>query len=382
MTSRAARTKSKRLNGGPEQRRETDALFQLLGDHLEERDVVWCVGSHAPRFEASGARMVVLEFDGQNVSVGGATGLEALPAPTVIALVDVLSRAADPVATLLDLRRRSGRAQLFVAEPRAFGGRAVRAPRRRHYSAALLQKTLLRGGFVTEHWLVDTSFTGGLAAPLPDPVVLAFQMAHASEPHAALGLGRIEPEHGPEVHVEALVARAERHCDEGHGDPAAECYLRALAASPEHAPALAGLSRLSLHGGDVPRASELASRAFQLDPACVDAAVSMALCLERLCPEAAIEAWRHARDLEPSDAAIVTSYARSASIAGDTRSAVNAMEQLLEYGGQGADFHVTLAWLLLKEQRAGDAAVEVELARAIDPEHPMLADLAGELGLS
>jgi Flp pilus assembly protein TadD len=102
----------------------------------------------------------------------------------------------------------------------------------------------------------------------------------------------------------------------------------------------------------------------------------MALCLEQMCPEAAVEAWRHAADLAPADSAIATTFARVAADSGDGEAAIAAMEQLLDYGPQGADFHVTLAWLLLRESRAGDASVEAEVVRAIQPDHPMLADLA------
>lgn len=354
------------------------ALLELLAEYLEPTDVVWCVNARARvDLGGTGARVLWLRLEGDALVSDEPLGAgETTPStPTVVVLVDVLNRAADPVATLGALHAAAPGAHLFVAEPRAFAGHGLDAPERRHYSELGLRQTLIRGGYQAEHWLVDNSFTGGLSRWLPNEVAEPFRLAHAAHPEAERALGQLREHPDPELRAEALVRAAERHLDSGRGDPAAECYLAALSEWPEHAPALAGLARLALLGQDVARATELASRAFQLDPASVQAATAMASCLERMCPEASIEAWRHAAMLAPADSAVVTAYARAAAEAGNGEAAIAAMEQLLEYGAQGADFHVTLAWLLLRESRSGDASVEAEVARAIDPHHPMLADL-------
>jgi tetratricopeptide (TPR) repeat protein len=358
---------------------ETAALFELLGDHLEPTDVVWCVDITGADLRKTGARIIDLHFDGKELRFGGAargSGVTSAPAPTVVALVDVLSRAEDAVGLLLELRRNAQQAHLFVAEPRACAGQTIKAPRRRHYSQPGLRQTLNQGGFRPELWLVDSSFTGGLGSALPEATARAFELAHRADEAALAALQRVITEQqSPEVRAEACVVRAERYHASGRGVPARDGYLAALAECPEHARALSGLARLTLHAGDAARATEFASRAFQHDPACGEAAATLARCLEHMCPDASLEAWRHARNLAPADAAIVTAFARAATDAGDIEAAIDAMERLLDYGSQSADFHVTLAWLLLKQSRAGDASVEAEITRAIDPDHPMLADL-------
>jgi hypothetical protein len=57
------------------------------------------------------------------------------------------------------------------------------------------------------------------------------------------------------------------------------------------------------------------------------------------------------------------------------------LERLREFHAElNADYHVTLAWLYITAERNGDARLEAEVARVMDPESEGVKELWAYLG--
>ena len=98
-----------------------------------------------------------------------------------------------------------------------------------------------------------------------------------------------------------------------------------------------------------------------------------------LCAWIAVEAVQ--RLLAPSDVEIATEVARRAAGRADLGYAIWVLERVREFRPDlGVDYHVALAWLYITADRMGDARLEAELARVMDPESAGVKELWEHLG--
>jgi hypothetical protein len=156
--------------------------------------------------------------------------------------------------------------------------------------------------------------------------------------------------------------------------------LDAAALSPDDARSLASLSEISFVTGDAPRSLELAIGAVERDPCEPNAVQSLARAAETLQRDEAFASWRIANGLAPADIAVASEASRMAAARGEHMYAIWVFERLREFHGDlGVDYHVTLAWLYESAGRPGEARLEAELARAMDPESMGVKELWAHL---
>lgn len=379
---------------------ETLSVYRSLKGALEETDVVWDLGSGsgAGCAELAGVCQVIgIECDDEPLIFArhyapnvrfvkpSEVSQSELPEPSVVSIVDVLAQCPLPEALLFSLRSRTSQARLFCAEARAFAGQSLLVPARRAFSQKSLARTLVRGGFLVEELLSEDTLVSCVARPLPPPVAEAFAAARAAAAQQLWleALAHLDPLRShdlAEVRAEASVLGAEWCVQLAQGDASSARFLEALEDVPDHAPALAGLSQLLMAAGDMRQGVELAGRAFDLEPSSIEAACAMAIALEHAAPESALKSWQHALNLEPADADVVTAFAEAADRGGQSGRAADAMKQLQRYGEKTtADFHVTLALLLIRAGRQEEAEIELRMVGALDRKHPALPELQAAL---
>jgi hypothetical protein len=141
------------------------------------------------------------------------------------------------------------------------------------------------------------------------------------------------------------------------------------------------LSEVSFATGDAPRSLELAIGAVERDPCDPSAVQSLARAAASLERDEAFASWRIANGLAPADIAVASEASRLAAERGEHMYAIWVLERLREFHGElGVDYHVTLAWLYASAERLGEARLEAELARALDPEAMGVKELWAHLG--
>ena len=298
-------------------------------------------------------------------------------------LVDVLGHLARPDAALRGLRAcLPVGAQVFVAEPKAYGAQRLLAPVSRAFSAAQLQRLLLRTGFeVEDAGGTESSFVMLLGRRSGDRAIEAlvegFQHTSRSRFSAARGeFLRARQTDQPAVKLEAVLGQAEVALAENDGDGAVRYYFEANELDATDSRALAGLAHVALATGEMDDALRLALDALKRDPIEVAAHVALALAAEQLSHPDAFNAWRIAANLAPDDLEIATGLARVSSAQNNFSFAIQAFERLRGYGtALNVEFHVTLGWLLLAEGRKNDASVEAQYAAAVAPAHDAVAEL-------
>jgi tetratricopeptide (TPR) repeat protein len=378
----------------------TGSLYRAFASQLRPGCEVWDIGSgsgHGCRWLMERGSVVGIECDpdarafatahneGVPFSALDAWLKRAPTTPTALTFVDVLAHTADPEALLWQLRAASDPEVVFVAEAKAFAGQSLLAPAAVAFSRRTLRSLLIRGGFQIESWLPDTAFVCAVVRPCNRELGHAFAQArhHARDGglEAAIQcLAAARDCTDAAIRAEALTVQAELHFAQNDGDGASRCLLEALRHDPEQVNALAGLAQLVLGCGDLAQAAELANRAFALDPVNPDAACAQALVLSHVSLETAVTAWRHAVDLAPARQDVVFAFAQAVANAGDAPAAIRAMERLMSYGAKlSADYHLTVAWLLLQAERANDARLELRQATLLAPDHPALGELSEAL---
>jgi Flp pilus assembly protein TadD/2-polyprenyl-3-methyl-5-hydroxy-6-metoxy-1,4-benzoquinol methylase len=298
-------------------------------------------------------------------------------------LVDVLGHVASPDAVLHGLRACMPiGAQLFVAEPKAYGSQRLLAPAGRAFSQRALQRILLRSGFELETTICDAANFVALVGRRSDDVELAalvegFQQARRGQFCAArTEFTRASHSSRHEIKLEALLGAAEAAFDSNDGDGAVRCYFEANTLDPSDGRALAGLARVALATGELEDAVGLSIDAIKREPTESAAHASMAIAAEQLGRPEAFNSWLVAVNLAPNDLSFATGLARTSAARGSYAFAIQVFERLRSYGSVlGPDFHVTLGWMLLADGRRNDAGVEARYAAAIAPDEPGVAEL-------
>jgi len=298
-------------------------------------------------------------------------------------LIDVLGHLARPEATLRGLRAcLPAGSQLFVAEPKAHASQRLLPPARAAFSQASLTRLLLRSGFELDEVAAPAAnFVALVALRSADPAIFAlvegFQQAQRNQLGAARAdFARARQSSRPEVQLEAILGEAETSFAANDGDGAVRCYFEANSLSDTDGRALCGLARVALATGEVHDALRLAVDALQRDPLDGSAHTVLALAAEQLSPADAWNSWRIAVNLAPDDLEVATGLARASAARQNYAFAIHVFERLRGYDTSlGLQFHVTLAWLLLADNRKNDAAVEARYAAAIAPEDPAVSEL-------
>jgi SAM-dependent methyltransferase len=317
----------------------------------------------------------------------GTPAVEAEPVHDGLVVIDVLGQSASPEATLRQARRwLAPGGRVFIAESRAYPSQSLLAPAKRAFSPPGLQRVLVRAGLELERWVEGAGnflacvaraaaseghralaeADAALAAGRPDLALAAYGSVAADAPRA--------------VRTEALLGRAELLGAHGEFQAACQAVLDAAALSPDDARSLAGLSEISLLTGDGQRSLELAIGALERDPCEPSAVQSLARAAAALQQDEAFASWRIANGLEPADIAVASELSRIAANRGQLPYAIWVMERLREFHPMlGVDYHVTLAWLLIAAERAGEARLEAEIAKVMEPESPGVIELCKHL---
>ena len=297
-------------------------------------------------------------------------------------VADTLGHAADPEMFLRNVRAcLATGATLLVAEPLAQAAQRLIAPARRAFTKQELGAMLTRAGFSVEGWLTTgVTFVACVARRIEDPVLQALD-----EAGRLASLGQYAPARELLEHtrtqrgalaLELLLAQGELAMAERAGDIAARAFFQARDLEPHDARALTGLSRIALSIGESQDALRLALDAARAQPASALAAATLAIVGERLEHPEAFNAWRAAVNLAPDDVGIVTGLGRAAAARGEYHYAICAFDRARAYGDEfGAEFHVTLGWLLLADGRRHDAALEARHAQALEPENESAREL-------
>ncbi|HEX2872434.1 MAG TPA: methyltransferase domain-containing protein [Polyangiaceae bacterium] len=297
-------------------------------------------------------------------------------------IADTLGHAADAEMFLRNVYAcLAPGATLLVAEPLAQAAQRLIAPARRAFTKQELGAMLTRAGFSVEGWLTTgVTFVACVARRIEDPVLKALDEAGRL---ATLGqyaparelLEQTRTQRGA-LALELLLAQGELAMAERAGDVAARAFFQARDLEPQDARALTGLSRIALSIGESQDALRLALDAARAQPASALAAATLAIVGERLEHPEAFNAWRAAVNLAPDDVGIVTGLGRAAAARGEYHYAICAFDRARAYGDDfGAEFHVTLGWLLLADGRRHDAALEARHAQALEPENESAREL-------
>ncbi len=321
--------------------------------------------AHFARELCPGARVLTADLCTEVPIAGAAVAIVA----------DTLGHVADPEAFLRNVRScldASGR--LLIAEPLAHLTQRLMAPARRAFTQQELGAMLSRAGFVIEGWLSQQgTFVSCVARRIEDPALEALEIAGTlaaegrfREARELLAKTRTER---AGLSLEVMLAQAELAMAERAGDLAARSYFQARDMDPTDVRALTGLSRIALLVGERDDALRLAMDAVRSQPASALAAATLAVVGERLEYPEAFNAWRAAVNLAPDDVGIVTGLGRAAAARGEYHYAICAFDRARAYGDEfGAEFHVTLGWLLLADGRRQDAALEARHAQAVAPD--------------
>jgi tetratricopeptide (TPR) repeat protein len=303
-------------------------------------------------------------------------------------IVDVLGHTTDPLLPLRRLRRFLSRtARVFIAEPRAYPVQTLMPPAQRAFSKPALIELLSAAGLTATDWFDRAGhFVACVARPSADDGWLWLEQADAArdggrEEEALRGYARLtQAALAPEQRVWGLLRAARLNCDRGRLDAACQHWLEAASLCPQNVPALVGLAELSLRSGELRQALELAIRALERDPCDAGAVRILARAGESLGQHDALATWRIANALDPSDLETAIELSRLAAGAGELAYAIWVLERLRDFQHDlSADFHITLSWLYLSTDRAGDARLEAQIARVKDPASSGVYELCAHL---
>jgi 2-polyprenyl-3-methyl-5-hydroxy-6-metoxy-1,4-benzoquinol methylase len=300
-----------------------------------------------------------------------------------VVVIDVLGQTTAPDAALRAARRwLAPDGRMFIAEPRACPSQALLPPVVRAFSPPALVSLLARAGLEVVEWIEGTgNFIACLARASASDHFQRFAEAHAAlvagHPAQALSAYAALCDDAPHtLRTEALLGRAEVLVGAGDISAACQAVLDAAALSPDDARSLASLSEVSFATGDAPRSLEFAIGAVERDPCEPNAVQSLARAAESLGRDEAFASWRIANGLAPADIAVASETSRLAAERGEHMYAIWVLERLREFHGElGVDYHVTLAWLYEGAGHLGEARLEAELARAMDPESTGVKEL-------
>jgi 2-polyprenyl-3-methyl-5-hydroxy-6-metoxy-1,4-benzoquinol methylase len=318
----------------------------------------------------------------------GSSEISAADRHDAVVLVDVLGQSASPEATLRQARRwLTDNGRMFIAEARAYPSQALVAPILRAFSPPNLLTVLTRAGLELSHWVEGAgNFLACVARPsgaehyrLLAQADAALSAGDAGKALAAYaGIAVDAPR---EVRTEALLGRAQLLAVTGDFPAACQAVLDAASLSPDSARSLAGLAEVSFITGDAAGSLELAMGALDRDPCEPSAVQSLARAAAGLHEEEAFAAWRIANSLAPADLGVAIELSRMAAQRGALKYALWVLERLREFHAElSADYHVTLAWLYITAERNGDARLEAEVARVIEPESEGVKELWNYLG--
>jgi 2-polyprenyl-3-methyl-5-hydroxy-6-metoxy-1,4-benzoquinol methylase len=304
-----------------------------------------------------------------------------------VVLIDVLGQSPSPEATLRRARRWLAPGGLmFVAEPRAYPSQALLSPVLRAFSPPGLASMLGRAGLEVERWIEGAGhFVVCLARcsasedyrllEEADAALSSGDPVRAMAAYAAADAGAARA-----VRTEALLGQAALLARAGDLGSACQAVLKAAALSPDDARSLASLSEISYAAGEQRQSLELAMGALERDPCDPGAVQCLARAAGTLLDDEAYASWRIANGLVPGDVGIATELARRAAGRSELGYAIWVLERLREFRRDlGVDYHVTLAWLYVTAERIGDARLEAELARVMDPESAGVKELWEQL---
>jgi SAM-dependent methyltransferase len=298
-------------------------------------------------------------------------------------IIDVLGHSRDPLALLRKVRRLlAANGRVFIAEPRAHSAQALLPPVARAFSAAGLSELMSRAGFMPEVWFDQAGhFVACLARSVSDTGWSSLESADLADGDDALrGYASLAGSARPELRIWGLLGAARAHARRGQWNAACQCWLDAAAASPDNIRSLVGLAEMSLLSGEHNQALELASRALAQDACDVSAVRILARTASSLAQHDAFASWRIANALDPADFETAIELARLAAGRDELPYAVWVLERLRDFRDDlASEFHVTLSWLYLTAERAGDARLEAQLARTKDPQSGSVVELWAHL---
>jgi 2-polyprenyl-3-methyl-5-hydroxy-6-metoxy-1,4-benzoquinol methylase len=305
-----------------------------------------------------------------------------------VVIVDVLGQAGSPDATLRAARRwLAPDGRMFIAEPRACPSQSLQAPVVRAFSPPGMVSLLARAGLELAQWIEGAgNFIVCVARPASSQHFQSLAEADAAvaagEPGRALRAYSSITDDAPRaLRTEALLGRAELLATSGDMSAACQAVLDAASLSPDSARSLAGLSEVSFITGDVSRSLELAIGALERDPCEPNAVQSLARAAQTLQQDDAFASWRIANGLSPADIAVASEVSRMASERGEHGYAIWVLERLREFHDNlGVEYHVTLSWLYVAADRLGEARLEGEIARVLEPESLGVKELWEHLG--
>jgi SAM-dependent methyltransferase len=388
------------LGAAPDTRALYDAAAQVLAGAQRVLDYGCGSGLGAAELRCHFQHVTALDCDPaavefaraylRSVSVVADGGmLEVTPeqAHDGMVIIDVLCQSAAPEAVLRRARRwLAPGGRVFIAEARAYPSQTLVAPVLRAFSPSGLARVLVRAGLELVEWVEGAgNFLACVARPSgsdhhralvdADAALASSNIAAALAAYARVGVDAPRA-----VRTEALLGRAELLGAQGDFQGACQAVLDAATLSPEDARPLAGLAEISFITGDAQRSLELAIRALERDPCEPIAVQSLARAAGLLQEEEAFASWRIANGLEPADIGVASELSRIAANRGQLPYAIWVMERLRDFHSQlGVDYHVTLAWLLIAADRTGEARLEAEIAKVMEPESPGVKELCEHL---
>lgn len=368
----------------------TNVLYPAFSATIDGAAVIWDVGCGEGRGTAQlvGPERQVVGIDSDKEllararrGVPQALFCEVLPvegAPDAVVIVDALGGAMDPSALLMELaaRARPG-AVLLLAEPRAYLGQQLRAPRVRAFSDADVVELLLCSGWTNvEVHAVAHTFVVVSAKAEPALASTLANLGEQPEQQLRPWLDGAEPQ----LKAQLRVVVAQSALKASDGDRATAHYLAALEGTPELASASSGLAFLMASCGNYAEAVHFTARCLEAHPTHVPALRLWLHLAGSSQPEERLRTAQALADLCPSDAEVQATLAQLHSELGRPQLAIQDLELLRQYQTEpNVDLSVTLAWLLDSVGRRADACVEARLAAALAPDAPEVADLLNTL---
>jgi serine/threonine-protein kinase len=131
-------------------------------------------------------------------------------------------------------------------------------------------------------------------------------------------------------------------------------------------------SRMGMGGNLLPRAREAAERALQLAPHAADGYRAMSAIVQRTNAPKALELIRHAHELAPNDAEVLSRLASAEAEIGDEQAALGHLARARELDPQSVNVTSDAAYVLLDLHRPVEAQHEVERGLAIEPSNATL----------
>jgi SAM-dependent methyltransferase len=319
----------------------------------------------------------------------GGAALAGLPMHDGACLIDVLGHGPDPLALLRQVRRLlDEKGRVFIAEPRAYSAQALLPPAVRAFSVAGLSELMSRAGFAPEVWFDQAGhFVACVARSVEDDAWRTLERADLARAarrweEALRAYASLAESSRPELRLWGLLGSAKVHVGRGQWNTACQCWLDAAAISPDNIRALVGLAEMSLLSGEHNQSLELASRALQQDACDLGAVRILARTAGSMEQQDAFATWQIANALAPTDFETAIELARLAAGRGELPYAIWVLERLRDFRSDlASEFHVTLSWLYLTAERAGDARLEAQLARAKDPASGSVLELWAHLNL-